>query len=149
MNFKSQDVESVHLAEMSKVDNSIDWKSDEQRWQKIMTLRDEVLRALEGLRQKKDIASNQQASVTINSGDSELIEVLNGFGVEAFAALCIVSEVKFETADGETTVAAERSGHQKCERCWNYWTSVGRAEKYPDLCQRCAEAVGACYTALD
>jgi len=72
MKFKSQEVESVHLARMPKPDESIDLKNQESRWQKIMGLRSEVLRVLEGLRQQKKIASNQQACVTIYCGDAEL-----------------------------------------------------------------------------
>ncbi|MHC4166850.1 MAG: isoleucine--tRNA ligase, partial [Planctomycetota bacterium] len=44
MKIKSEDVDSVHLALMPKVDDSIDYKSAEPKWQKLMELRDEVLR---------------------------------------------------------------------------------------------------------
>ena len=132
------EIESVHVAEMPKVDDSIDWHSEEARWQKLMGLRDEVLRILEGLRQEKKIASNQEASVTICC-DDEAVGVLSEFGLEQFAALCIVSEVKVEKAAGATTVAAQKSSFKKCKRCWNYWPSVGANSKYPDLCERCVE----------
>jgi isoleucyl-tRNA synthetase len=137
---KDGEVESVHLAEMPKVDNSIDWQSQEPRWQKLMALRDEVLRVLEGLRQKEEIGSNQEASVTIYCNDEDA-KVLNDFGVRQFAALCIVSEVKLEKAAGETKVAAQKSSHKKCQRCWNYWPSVGGDSEHPDLCERCISVV--------
>jgi len=140
MEFKSQKVGSVHLSEMPKVDDSIDYGSDEPRWQKLMGLRDEVLRVLEGLRREKKIASNQQACVTINCDDEDA-GVLNELGLEQFAALCIVSEVKLQKAVGETTVVAEKSGYNKCQRCWNYWPSVGDDSKHPDLCKRCVSVV--------
>ncbi|MHC4735301.1 MAG: class I tRNA ligase family protein [Planctomycetota bacterium] len=141
MKFKSQEVESVHLAEMPKVDESIDWRGDEERWQKLMGLRDEVLRVLEELRQEKKIASNQEASVAVYCGDEELVGILGEFGLERFAALCIVSEVKLQKGTGETTVATEKSSYRKCERCWNLWPSVGANNKYPDLCERCISVV--------
>jgi isoleucyl-tRNA synthetase len=137
---KSQQIESVHIAEMPKVDDSIDYRSAEPRWQKLMGLRDEVLRVLEGLRQEKKIASNQQACVTICCDDEDA-GVLNEFGIEQFAALCIVSEVKLQKAVGETTVAAQKSSYNKCQRCWNYWPSVGADSEHPDLCERCVEVV--------
>ncbi|RKY25234.1 MAG: isoleucine--tRNA ligase [Planctomycetota bacterium] len=140
--FKIQNsAESVHLARMPEVDGSIDWRSEELKWQKIMTLRDEVLRVLEGLRQEKKIASNQQACVTVNCADEELTAILDEFGLEQFAALCIVSEVKLQRGATETTVSAEKSSYQKCQRCWNYWPSVGRDSKHPDLCKRCVEVI--------
>ena len=107
----------------------------------LMRLRDEVLRVLEGLREEKEIASNQEASVTIYSEDEELTAILNKFGLEQFAALCIVSEVKLQKGTGETTVAAGKSNFKKCQRCWNYWPSVGTDGNYPDLCRRCVETV--------
>ena len=140
MKFKSQDVETVHLASMPQVDSSIDFKDTEPRWQKLMTLRDEVLRVLEGLRQEKKIASNQQACVTICCNDEDA-NFLNEFGLEQFAALCIVSEVKLQKAVGETTAAAQKSESEKCQRCWNYWPSVGADSEHPDLCKRCIEVV--------
>lgn len=138
---KSQQAESVHLAQMPKVDDSIDFRGDEQRWEKIMGLRDDVLRVLEGLRQEKKIASNQEASVTIHCGDGELAAILEEFGLEQFAALCIVSEVKLQKAAAETTVAAEKSSYQKCQRCWNYWPSVGADREHLDLCKRCISVI--------
>ncbi len=140
MKYKSEDVESVHLATMPKVDESIDWQSEEAKWEKIMGLRDEVLRELEGLRQARKIASNQEATVSITAGDEELISLVSGFGAEPFAALCIVSEVKLQSGT-QLKVVADRSSHQKCQRCWNYWPSVGADSEYDDLCQRCVEVV--------
>lgn len=140
MKFRSQQTESIHLAQMPKVDDSIDWQTAEPRWQKLMALRDEVLRVLEGLRRDKKIASNQEACVTIYCNDQDAA-LLDEFGVEQFAALCIVSEVKLQRGNDKTTVAAEKSSHTKCQRCWNYWPSVGADSEYPDLCKRCASVV--------
>jgi isoleucyl-tRNA synthetase len=140
MKFKSLDIDSVHLVEMPRVDESIDFKSAEPRWQKLMGLRDVVLRVLEGLRQEKKIASNQEASVTINCDDGDA-EILNELGLEQFAALCIVSEVKLQKDTGETIVIAQKSSFKKCQRCWNYWPSVGTDREHPDLCERCISVV--------
>jgi isoleucyl-tRNA synthetase len=136
MKFKSQNTESVHLALMPKVDDSIDWRNSEPRWQKLMALRDEVLRVLEGLRREKKIASNQESSVTIYCDDEDT-KAVGEFELKSFAALCIVSEVKLEKAAGETKVVAQKSSNNKCHRCWNYWPSVGGNSEHPDLCERC------------
>ena len=141
LKFKSQEADSVHLAELPKVDDSVDWKADEEKWQKLMGLRDEVLRVLEELRQEKKIASNQEAKVTVNCGDEELAGILNEFGLEQFAALCIVSEVTLQKDSDNTTVAAQKSTYHKCQRCWNLWPTVGTAGEYSDLCERCVEIV--------
>ena len=131
---------SVHLARMPQPDPAISLDAEGASWDRLMGLRDEVLRVLEGLRRDKIIASNQEASVTINC-DEQTGQLLSDFGLEQFAALCIVSEVKCrQSADG-TSVAAHKSEHQKCQRCWNYWPSVGSNSEYPDLCERCARVV--------
>ena len=67
--------------------------------------------------------------------------VLNEFGLEQFVALCIISEVKIVKSAEQTTVAAEKSSYDKCQRCWNYWPSVGANAEYPDLCERCVTVV--------
>jgi len=138
---KDEDGDTVHLASMPKVDESIDFAGQQAKWQKLMSLRDEVLRTLEGLRQDKAIASNQEAAVTMRCTDDDA-QALNTFGLEAFAALCIVSEVKLEKNAPRTTVTAEKSTHEKCQRCWNYWPTVGTNAEHLDLCERCAAVVG-------
>jgi isoleucyl-tRNA synthetase len=125
---------------MPKVNVSIDFRSAESRLQKLMAMRDEVLRVLEALRQEKKIASNQEACVTIYCIDKDST-LLNEFGLEQFAALCIVSEVKLQKAAGQTMVVAEKSSYNKCQRCWNYWPSVGADNKHPDLCKRCIKVI--------
>jgi len=140
---EQKSVESVHLAEMPKVDESIDFRGQESRWRKLMGLRDDVLRELEDLRQEQEIGSGQEASVTVYCQDEETAEVLNEFGLEQFAALCIVSEVKLQSGAGEAKVVAEKSSHQKCQRCWNYRPSVGADSEYRDLCERCVEVIKA------
>ena len=47
MKFKSEDVETVHLSHMPKPDGTIDWQSQQNKWEKIMSLRDQIMRALE------------------------------------------------------------------------------------------------------
>jgi isoleucyl-tRNA synthetase len=135
--YKSQNADSVHLALLPKVDASIDWQSDEPKWQKLMSLRDAVLLALEPLRKDKIIGSNQESTVTIRCGADDAA-ALEKFGLKNFAALCIVSVVNLEKSEGPTQVIAQKSPHAKCQRCWNWWPSVGSDPQHPDVCQRCA-----------
>ena len=141
MEVKAETADSVHLLSMPKVDVSIDWKKDEAKWEKLMHLRDEVLKELEGLRKNELIASNQESSIIINTDDGELISVVEKFGLDNFAALCIVSEVKLEKKKSDKLVNAQKSSHKKCQRCWNYWPSVEANAEYPDLCERCVNVI--------
>jgi isoleucyl-tRNA synthetase len=132
--------DSIHLAEMPKVDGTIDWQKDEPKWQKLMDLRNKVLGVLEPLRRDKVIGSNQESAVTIRCAGDDAAAI-EKFGLKNFAALCIVSEVKLEKGAAETTVSAQKSSHQKCQRCWNYWPSVGVDSNHPDLCERCVSVI--------
>jgi isoleucyl-tRNA synthetase len=138
--YKSEDVDTVHLASMPLPNPTIDVATNEAKWDKIMELRDEVLKVLEGLRAEQTIRSNQEAAVTIQTDDDELLAIIKAMGVKTFASLCIVSEVTIEKGS-ELQVKAEKCSHAKCERCWYFYPSVGQNGEYPDLCDRCIEVV--------
>ncbi len=141
LKFKSYDVESVHLTEMPQADLSICTEQERQKWQQLMTLRDETLKVLEDLRQNKIINSNQEASVTIHSNDQETTDRLKDFGLDSFATLCIVSEVNLAEDSDTLRIEAARCTHPKCRRCWNFRPQVGQIEGHRDLCERCAKVV--------
>jgi isoleucyl-tRNA synthetase len=39
-------------------------------------------------------------------------------------------------------VVVELAGGEKCERCWRVLPDVGSHADHPDICGRCADAVG-------
>jgi isoleucyl-tRNA synthetase len=93
MTHKPEDGASVHVAHLPKVDPAINYADQVPKWAHLMNLRDEALRALEGLRRDKVIASNQEASITMRC--TPRCRRPEGIA-RSFAALCIVSEVKLE-----------------------------------------------------
>jgi len=159
MPYKSQPVDSVHLALMPETDPSIDWQTYQPRWAKIMELRGAVLEATEIARQNKEIASNQEARVLIYSDDNELISIIKDLGIDVFVSLCIVSEITLQNypddmrKENEETnsltgtsgmpplCVASKSKNNKCQRCWNYWPTVGQDKDHLDLCRRCVEVI--------
>jgi len=137
---KSQNVPTVHIASMAEPMVQVNYEAGVPMWDKVMALRDEVLKALEDLRKNEIIGSNQEAFVSITTDDDELLSHIQNLGLDNFAALCIVSEAKIEKGP-ELKVIAQKSTHSKCQRCWNYRPSVGQNTDYADLCDRCAEVV--------
>jgi isoleucyl-tRNA synthetase len=137
---KPQDVDSVHLATLPEAHTSRLGKFSSDQWDGLLALRDSILRCLEDLRQTKAIASNQEASVTVQC-NQETADLLNAFGTEQVAALCIVSHIKVVTGHDALEISATKSLDQKCQRCWNYTPSVGTHESHPDLCDRCHSVV--------
>jgi len=139
---KSQAVDTVHLAQMPQPDPAINAAANAEKWQKVMALRDEVLKALEPLRKGQLIGSNQEATVHIETPDEALIKIIDDMDPGTFAAFCIVSRVTLAKGPA-LKVTAAKSTYPKCERCWNYWPTVGQNPDYPDLCSRCEVVVTA------
>ena len=136
-NLPNRKESSVHVAEFPKAtgtDNA-ELKSD---WEKIFTIRDEVLKKLEEARNEKKIGSSLEAKVILTV-DKET----TGFLISYFDDLryiFIVSQV--EVHEGDTlNVEIQKADGEKCERCWNYSIRVGEAEKYPTVCERCSAAL--------
>jgi isoleucyl-tRNA synthetase len=132
---------SVHIAKFPEAYS----KSAEElitTWEKLFTIREAVLRALEEARTAKQIGSSLEARVQILAA-GETLELLEHYRAE-LRYLFIVSQVEILRADGDASepsikiVAAEG---EKCERCWNYSTHVNESTQYPTVCERCVAAL--------
>lgn len=141
--------DSVHVAlfpDTAELEALIDAELMQQ-WQQLGTLREHVLAQIEPLRKDKQIGSSLQAKVVLTATEKELAFL------ESWAAhlpmLFIVSEVELRTvptdleAHGEAgpTIAIERAGGVKCERCWRYVPSVSSTAETAGLCPRCEDAL--------
>lgn len=112
---------------------------------KIWSVRDEVLKELEGLRQSGEIGSGQEAEAEVWSDDPEWLALLKEYEGD-LAKLCIVSALAVKKPEngreaGKLMVAARRSDKPKCARCWNCSDTVGENSEYPDVCARCADVL--------
>ena len=38
-------------------------------------------------------------------------------------------------------IRVEKAAGEKCERCWNYATTIGESDAHPTVCHRCREAL--------
>ena len=123
-------VEGLTEAQQARVEN----------WNKLLPLRDEVLKSLEAARQEKVIGAPLEAAVRL-SADDTLYPLLEQYGAE-LPGLFIVSEVTLshQTEPG-IRATIERAGGVKCERCWKYTNDVGTDAEIPTVCAFCASAV--------
>lgn len=142
--------ESVHLALLPVVDEK--WENDSLavKWEKIISVRGEVTKALEEARVKKLIGHPLDASVTIQT-TGEVYELLHSYANE-LKSIFIVSKVELtqekllgevytaETKD-EIRILVQAASDQKCERCWIYDSSVGEHSGHPTICTRCHNAI--------
>jgi len=136
-NLPGQKFSSVHLAEFPKVSGADNYELLEN-WEQIFVIRDEVLKQLEEARNAKLIGSGLEAKVVLTV-DSQTMRFLLPY-YEDLRYIFIVSQV--EVHEGEKlSVEIQKADGLKCERCWNYSTRVGEFEKYPTVCERCADAL--------
>ncbi|MGO9096087.1 MAG: isoleucine--tRNA ligase [Bryobacteraceae bacterium] len=137
--------ESVHLALFPEPEELTASLTGEQRqrlqnWERLLAVRDSVLKSLETARQEKTIGAPLEARVLLRAGP-DLIPLLEEYLAE-LPALFIVSQVAVErAAEGQLSVEIGRAAGVKCERCWKYLTDVGANPAWPTICPPCAAAV--------
>jgi isoleucyl-tRNA synthetase len=131
--------ESVHLRLFPKFDRSYLESGTRAEMDRLLGLRETVLKALETAREEKRIGNSLEAEVRLRvpTADRALVEKYR----DELCSLFIVSSVVVEPAPAEALgVTIDRAPGEKCRRCWNYSPYVGRSEAHPQLCARC-EAV--------
>lgn len=136
--------EYVQLTDMPKqieVPNEDTLKS---KWEEVISIRDEVLKALEEARNEKVIGKSLEAKVVLYPTDDAKALLSEAGPLEQ---LFIVSQVEIasnkEAAPKEAQIAervnvvVQKAEGETCERCWNVSTEVGKHEEHPTLCSRC------------
>jgi isoleucyl-tRNA synthetase len=135
---------SVHLGEFP---GETDWLRSASDcfvtdMERLLGVREMVLKELEKARESKLIGNSLEARVTLKAppADASLLESHKA----DLAALFIVSQVAVEEVAGEeVAIEVDKAGGGKCERCWNYSTYVGASPDCPTFCARCESAVKA------
>ena len=153
--YKDEDLGSVHLSHWPRVPNQ--WLDEQlhERWERILAVRDDVARAVEALRERKTVANSMEVSLAFWASEGALRSILQD-ARDTVQELLMVSElavldeepaqqVLAEMACGQREpglmIRAVRSEYAKCARCWNRRPSVGQDRQHPELCDRCVRAV--------
>jgi isoleucyl-tRNA synthetase len=108
-------------------------------WDRLMKVREDVLKSLEQARREKFIGAPLEARVRLTA-NSDLYPLLQEY-VSELPGLFIVSQVAVGQASGPSTVTIERADGAKCERCWKYTTDTGADARFPTVCAACAAAL--------
>jgi len=143
------DPDSVHMSFFPE-DGSLHTRigaREKMEWEKLYSLRSEVLQDLERARAQKFINSSLEAKIQIRS-KGDFLEFLQRHAKDLHG-LFIVSLVDVLPFDAPVHthhpapyhVEVLRAAGAKCERCWNYSTHVGENTRYPGICERCSEAL--------
>ena len=146
---KEQESDSVFLHEFPEeipgaVDNELD-----RKWQRLLEVRSEITKALEGARRDKTIGHPLEARVMVKA-EGSLAEFLADKW-ETLKMISIVSELEKteelveESFDSEVLtelhVSVVPASGSKCERCWLRSETVGETADHPELCSRCTSVV--------
>ena len=109
-------------------------------WDRLMEVRDGVLKSLEAARNEKLIGAPLEARVQL-SANGDLYPLLEEY-LALLPELFVVSNATLRVAgDPEGPVTVARAEGAKCERCWKYTADVGSDARFPTVCARCAKAV--------
>jgi len=141
---------SVHLASfpegnLEHIDDQL-----EERYARLQQVRSEVARQLEKARADKKIGQSLEAKVLLDAPENYQ-QLLTDY-LDLLPTYFIVSQVELSTALPAAVAAEDISGlklqvlpaeGEKCERCWNYATSVGESRTHPTICTRCVAALAA------
>jgi isoleucyl-tRNA synthetase len=142
---RSASIHMAHFPAAEHFENALD-EARSNEWDRLLAVRQEVLKVLESLRSEKKISANLEARVTLRAGGEmgRLLQKYAAFLPEFF----IVSQVEIETVDsaphpavGLAQIGGEKARGLKCERCRNYSTHVGESADFPTLCERCLRAL--------
>ncbi len=146
---EGDELENIVFNDMPSFDEALAFDEAETlKWDKIISVRDDVNKALEQARGAKLIGKPLEAKVTITASEAGKT-FLDTCGQD-LAKLCIVSDVEVKTGDGEgddyealggMKIAVSRMEGEKCARCWIYDPTVGENAEHPCLCARCAAVV--------
>lgn len=145
MPHKTADVrESVFLNDLPVYDPALSFPEVRARWDKLFSLRDPVMKALELARADKMIGKSLDAKVTIYAPNGETFAVLDAFFAE-LPTVFIVSQVELvkgaapagaREEDAPIGVVVAAAEGEKCDRCWNF-TKTPFYDGEGTLCPRC------------
>jgi isoleucyl-tRNA synthetase len=122
----------------------------DQKWAKILDIREFAAKPLEEKRRAKEIGHSLNAEVILYA-DGELYEFIKNIEND-LATILIVSQASVKKLSELGTDEAYSSEEfvnlkavinkakgEKCERCWIYTEDIGQDPDHPEICARCAE----------
>jgi len=132
--------DSVHLEKFPEFKEK--WLEPElfKEREDLILVRERALKKLEVARESKLIGNSLEAQVVFKVPASQM--ELFKKNEKELISLLIVSSVKLEAQEGdELEIEILKAPGEKCLRCWNFSTYVGKSQEYPHFCQRCEQVV--------
>lgn len=131
---------------LPKVDNAL----DDEFWQAVLSIKDQVNNALEQARNEKIIGSSLEANVVlyvnpdVKAKLAQLADELRFVLITSEASIDDIANRPAQakiSEDGSLAVLVRPAQGSKCARCWHIKEDLGLSESHPELCKRCIENV--------
>lgn len=136
--FPKKELESVLLTEFPQPIAA--WENSDLalEFRQLLSVRAQVNKQLEEMRQNKVIGSSLEALVQIQA-PPETLTLLKKYQTE-LREFFIVSEVKIGAESAELQILCQKALGEKCPRCWNYSAAL---QKNPQqqVCEKCLTAL--------
>ena len=140
---KDEQVESVMLTYFPEEKIEYKNKELEEKWEKILKLKELVAKDLETARANKVIGHSLNAKITLYADDEEYNFIKEN--LEILKTVFIVSDLQIDKNlrknEEKIGVKVDVAEGEKCERCWMYSTTVGEDKENPTICHRCSEVI--------
>ncbi len=128
----------IHLERFPQGGEPLSPAVDAARWERIMAIRDRILKEIESARAARLIGDSLEAEIEITAaGDDESLLRADS---ELFKTILVVAGLTVRKGKGEKITVRKATG-RKCPRCWNWVTDASTDPVNPELCPRCAAAV--------
>jgi isoleucyl-tRNA synthetase len=141
---------SVHLAGFPQQNHHYQDAQLEERYEQLQKIRSEVSKQLEKARADKQLGQSLEAKILLDVPENyrqlmtEYLDLLPSYFIVSQVELTtdLPAAVEAENVPGLKLQVLPAEG-EKCERCWNFSTSVGQNSQHPTICARCAAALAA------
>ena len=142
MPHENAEANSPMMLEWPKVREEYDNKEVQEKWQRIIDLKEVVAKKLEEARAEKVIGHSLNANVKLALKTDKYNEFKDSS--ELLQTVFIVSGVEIVEDNSiaeDVEVTVEPAKGEKCERCWTYSETVGEDKENPTICKKCSEAL--------
>ena len=136
---------SIMLEDYPKYDEKLYNKELDDKFKKIIEIKELASKKLEEAREEKLIGQTLEAKVTVSANkENELYELIKD-NKKLIEDVLIVSELELNEDSSkekeEIIITISRAEGEKCERCWKYTKDVGIDKENPAVCKRCSEVL--------
>ena len=136
---------SIMLEDYPKYDEKLYNKKLDDKFKKIIEIKELASKKLEEAREEKLIGQTLEAKVTVSANkENELYELIKD-NKKLIEDVLIVSELELNEDSSkekeEIIITISRAEGEKCERCWKYTKDVGIDKENPTVCKRCSEVL--------